>query len=198
MEPKAELPASSANMPENRLLGEEAIPLSKNARKTLAKQERYKEIKQQRKTQEKEKRHQETERKRQEWQGKLATLSEEELEKAMQERKEKLRARKEVKLGRKDKLMQAMGTGQNVVIDLEFGDLMKSNEISSLLQQVCRPSSFPLHACAAAAYTQFLKVQSCKQTKLPRLSRFYVCHCLQISMNCKLFIVCHPCHFLVY
>lgn len=117
-------------------LPEEAKGLSKNAQKVLAKQERYKQAKQQRKAQEKEARHQETARKRREWQEKLASLSEEEVKKA-QEEKMGLRAqRKEEHKGRKEKLIQAMAEGQNIVIDLEFGDKMKPNEISSLVQQV--------------------------------------------------------------
>lgn len=131
-------PACSANFEDHRPpLPEEAKPLSKNAQKTLAKQERYKQLKQQRKAMEKEKRHQETERKRREWQEKLTSLSEEELKKAQQEKMESRTARKEERKGRKEKLTHAMENGQNVVIDLEFGERMKSNEISSLLQQVC-------------------------------------------------------------
>lgn len=131
-------PACSANFEDHRPpLPEEAEPLSKNAQKTLAKQERYKQLKQQRKAMEKEKRHQETERKRREWQEKLTSLSEEELKKAQQEKMESRTARKEERKGRKEKLTHAMENGQNVVIDLEFGEKMKSNEISSLLQQVC-------------------------------------------------------------
>jgi Trm5-related predicted tRNA methylase len=111
--------------------------LSKSALKNLAKQERYKELKQQRKALEKMKRHQETERKRQEWVQKLAGLSEEEIEKAKQEKMELRTARKDERKERREKLTQALETGQNIVIDLEFGQMMKPNEISSLLQQVC-------------------------------------------------------------
>jgi hypothetical protein len=117
-------------------LPEEAKTLSKNAQKVLAKQERYKQAKEQRKAQEKEHRHQETERKRREWQEKLANLSEEEIKKAQEEKMGIRAARKEDRKGRKDKLIYAMAEGQNIVIDLEFGDKMKPNEISSLVQQV--------------------------------------------------------------
>jgi len=136
--PKAEQhPALSGNVDGLKPpLPEEAKGLSKNAQKVLAKQERYKQAKQQKKAQEKEARHQETARKRREWQEKLANLSEEEVKQA-QEEKMGLRAqRKEEHKGRKEKLIQAMAEGQNIVIDLEFGDKMKSNEISSLVQQV--------------------------------------------------------------
>ncbi len=68
---------------------------------------------------------------------KLAGLSEEEIEKAKQEKMELRTARKYERKERREKLTQALETGQNIVIDLEFGQMMKPNEISSLLQQVC-------------------------------------------------------------
>jgi tRNA (guanine9-N1)-methyltransferase len=114
----------------------EAKALSKNAQKALAKQERYKQAKQQRRAQEKEARHQETARKRREWQEKLVSLTEEEVKKAYEEKMGLRALRKEELKGRKEKLQQAMQQGQNIVIDLEFGEKMKPNEVSSLVQQV--------------------------------------------------------------
>ncbi|KAG0590503.1 hypothetical protein M758_1G111500 [Ceratodon purpureus] len=136
--PKTEqLPALSGNVDGQKPpLPEEASTLSKNAQKTLAKQERFRQTKQLRKAQEKEKRHQETERKRREWQEKLANLSEEEIKKVTEEKLGVRAARKEERQERKGKLIQAMAEGQNIVIDLEFGDKMRPNEISSLVQQV--------------------------------------------------------------
>lgn len=136
--PEAEqFPALSGNVDGQKPpLPEEAKALSKNAQKVLAKQERFKQAKQQRKAHEKEHRHQETERKRREWQEKLANLPEEEIKKAQEEKMGLRAARKEERKGRKDKLIHAMAEGQNIVIDLEFGEKMKANEISSLVQQV--------------------------------------------------------------
>ncbi|CAM6106877.1 unnamed protein product [Calypogeia fissa] len=116
----------------------EPVPkqMSKSALKQLAKRERYKEVKMQRKAAEKEKRHQETARKRREWEEKLATLTEEEKEKARFEKLSLRKERKDEQNSRKEKLKQSLETGQNIVIDLEFSELMKPNEITSLIQQV--------------------------------------------------------------
>lgn len=144
--PKAEQhPALSGNVDGQKPpLPEEAKVLSKNARKVLAKQEKHKQAKEQKKAQMKEARHQETARKRREWQEKLANLSEEEAKKAQEEKIELRAQRKEEHKGRKDKLIQAMANGQNVVIDLEFVDKMKPNEINSLVQQVRSMHFLPL------------------------------------------------------
>lgn len=118
-------------------LPEESKSLSKNALKKLAKQERMRQVKLQNRAHEKELRHKETERKRREWQEKLANLPEEEVKKAQEARMELRASRKDERKARKDKLVQAMTDGQNIVIDLEFGEKMKLNEVSSLCQQVC-------------------------------------------------------------
>lgn len=134
----------------------EAKALSKNAQKALAKQERYKQAKQQRRAQEKEARHQETARKRREWQEKLVGLTEEEVKKAYEEKMGLRALRKEELKGRKEKLQQAMQQGQNIVIDLEFGEKMKPNEVSSLVQQVRTASKYlPSRACGCCILFQF-------------------------------------------
>lgn len=136
-------PALSGNVEGLKLrLPEEAKALSKNALKALAKQERYKQAKQQRRAQEKEAQHQETVRKRREWQEKLASLTEEEVKEAYEKKLGVRALRKEELKGRKEKLQQAMQQGQNIVIDLDFGEKMKPNEISSLVQQVRTPPTF--------------------------------------------------------
>lgn len=117
-------------------LPEESKSLSKNALKKLAKQERMRQAKLQNRAHEKELRHKETERKRREWQEKLANLPEEEVKKAQEARMELRASRKDERKARKDKLVQAMTDGQNIVIDLEFGEKMKLNEVSSLCQQI--------------------------------------------------------------
>jgi tRNA (guanine9-N1)-methyltransferase len=158
--------------------------LSKSALKNLAKQERYKELKQQRKALEKMKRHQETERKRQEWVQKLAGLSEEEIEKAKQEKMELRTARKDERKERREKLTQALETGQNIVIDLEFGQMMKPNEISSLLQQVMysyaangraeAPCRLSLTGCTGDIHTQLEKISGFNNWLLHKQERSYL------------------------
>lgn len=118
-------------------LPEEARSLSKSDQKVLGRQERYKQTKLQKRAQDKAMRHQETEKKRREWQEKLANLSEDEVQKAKEERMGLRASRKDERKVRKDKLIQVMADGQNIVIDLEFVENMKPNEISSLCQQVC-------------------------------------------------------------
>lgn len=110
--------------------------LSKNAQKNLLKMERFRERKLQRKALEKERRHHQTAQKREEWRAKQASLSEEDREKALQERLASRAMRKSEGNERKERLRQAMQTGQNLVLDLEFCDLMKPNEVTSLVQQV--------------------------------------------------------------
>lgn len=111
-------------------------PLSKNAQKKLLKQERYKAQKQQRKAFEKTKRHEESERKRKEWEAKLSSLSAEEQDIVLKENKEKRLERKDKAKERKARLRGAMQNGQNLVLDLDFCDRMKQNEMASLVQQV--------------------------------------------------------------
>eukprot|EP00250_Pteridium_aquilinum_P031401 c43555_g1_i1 orf=480-1532(-) len=115
---------------------DEPKPLSKNAQKKLLKMERYKAKKMERKAFEKSKRHEETERKRKEWDAKLSSMSAEEQDIALREKKENRMARKEKWNDRKGRLRGAMESGQNLVIDLEFCDRMKPNELASLVQQV--------------------------------------------------------------
>ncbi|CAM6007910.1 unnamed protein product [Sphagnum balticum] len=169
---------------ETEAISEIPTSLSKSALKNLAKQERYKELKQQRKALEKMKRHQETERKRQEWVQKLAGLSEEEIEKAKQEKMELRTARKDERKERREKLTQALETGQNIVIDLEFGQMMKPNEISSLLQQVMysyaangraeAPCRLSLTGCTGDIHTQLEKISGFNNWLLHKQERSYL------------------------
>lgn len=146
-------------------------PLSKNAQKKLIKMERYKAQKLERKSLEKCRRHQETARKRKEWEVKLASLSAAEQEKALTEKMEKRLSRKEKWCNRKDRLRQAMESGQNLVLDLEFCDRMKPNELVSLVQQVM----YSYAANAKAAVPVRLSLTGCNgeiQSHFARVSGF--------------------------
>lgn len=115
-------------------------PLSKRAQKKLLKQQRFEAKKAEKKAQLKEHKQKEAERKRKEWAERLAGMSEEEKLKLIEERKsvrrERMEKRSEEKGKKIERLTRAKESGQNFVIDLEFSNLMTSNELQSLVQQV--------------------------------------------------------------
>ncbi|KAL5207708.1 hypothetical protein ABZP36_032143 [Zizania latifolia] len=116
--------------------------MSKSARKKLLKQERQAARKAARKVTEKERRHADVERRRREWEEALAAAPSEEaraemIEARRQTRRERVGRRAEERGARAERLRRAAeGAGQKVVLDLEFGDLMRPNEIHSLTQQI--------------------------------------------------------------
>jgi tRNA (guanine9-N1)-methyltransferase len=122
--------------------------LTKSARKKLLKQERQAARKAERKVAEKARRRADIERRRREWEDSLAAAP------SAEAREEMLAARRETRLERVGKHVEergaraerlrraAEGAGQKVVLDLEFADLMRPNEIHSLTQQVKFPFSF--------------------------------------------------------
>ena len=124
--------------------GEGAQPpaLSKSARKKLLKQERQAERKAARKAEEKERRRADVERRRREWEEALAAAPSDEARAEMvaarrETRRERVGRRAEERGARAERLRRAAeGAGQKVVLDLEFADLMRPNEIHSLTQQV--------------------------------------------------------------
>lgn len=115
--------------------------LSKNAQKKLLKQQRYEAKKAEKKAMIKEHKKREAERKKREWAEMLDTAGTEEerhklIESRKELRKERMDKRSEEKEKKMERLNKAKEHGQNIVIDLEFGHLMTSTELSSLLQQV--------------------------------------------------------------
>ncbi|KAF0908876.1 hypothetical protein E2562_030180 [Oryza meyeriana var. granulata] len=116
--------------------------MSKSARKKLLKQERQAAQKAARKAAEKERRRADIERRRREWEEALAAAPSEEarvemVEARRQTRRERVGRRAEERGARAKRLRRAAeGAGQKVVLDLEFGDLMRPNEIHSLTQQI--------------------------------------------------------------
>lgn len=115
-------------------------PLSKNAQKKLLKQQRYEVKKAEKKALLKEQKKREGERKRKEWEEKLASATEEEKQQLIESRKclrkERMDQRSDEKGKKMQRLTNAKENGQNVVIDLEFDNLMNSSELHSLVQQV--------------------------------------------------------------
>uniref|UniRef100_A0A0D9VKG4 tRNA (guanine(9)-N(1))-methyltransferase n=1 Tax=Leersia perrieri TaxID=77586 RepID=A0A0D9VKG4_9ORYZ len=116
--------------------------MSKSARKKLLKQERQAAQKAARKAAEKERRRADIERRRREWDEALAAAPSEEaraemVEARRQTRRERVGRRAEERGARAERLRRAAeGAGQKVVLDLDFGDLMRPNEIHSLTQQI--------------------------------------------------------------
>ncbi|KNA03962.1 hypothetical protein SOVF_204210 [Spinacia oleracea] len=119
----------------------ESQPLSKRAQKKIIKQERYEVKKAEKKAEVKEHKRRENERKRREWDEKLANLSSEEeklklIESKREMRKERMEQRSEERENKIQRLTHGKLHGQNIVIDLEFSNLMKPNELNSLVQQI--------------------------------------------------------------
>ncbi|KAB5519036.1 hypothetical protein DKX38_023355 [Salix brachista] len=114
--------------------------LSKNAKKKLLKQQKWEAKKAEKKAQTKEQKKKEGERKRKEWEEKLSSCASEEerlklIESRRELRKERMGKRAEEKEEKTQRLRKAKEFGLNIVIDLEFADLMTDSEIHSLVQQ---------------------------------------------------------------
>jgi hypothetical protein len=83
------------------------------------------------------KKQEEATRREQEWQAKLATHSEQQMDAIRRRIVEVSHMRREARKARKLKLEQAMQMGApDIVIDLEFSHLMTTSQLSSLMQQV--------------------------------------------------------------
>lgn len=119
---------------------QEQQPLSKNAQKKLLKQQRFEAKKAEKKALAKEERKLKGEMKRKEWEEKLSVLSEEDklkmIESRKELRKERMSQRNEERETKLFRLNQAKKNGCNVVLDLQFSNLMAPNEIHSLVKQI--------------------------------------------------------------
>ncbi|KAI3745337.1 hypothetical protein L1987_58448 [Smallanthus sonchifolius] len=115
-------------------------PLSKNAQKKLLKQQRFEAKKAEKKAAVKAEKKRQGERKRREWEEKLSSLSEEEKLKMIETRKgmrkERMDQRTEERESKALRLSEAKKHGQKIVLDLQFSDLMATNEIHSLVNQI--------------------------------------------------------------
>ncbi|XP_071722553.1 uncharacterized protein [Rutidosis leptorrhynchoides] len=156
-----------------------AVPtttLSKNAQKKLLKLQRFEAKKAEKKAIAKEQRKKEGERKRKEWEETLAKLSsEEERTKLIESRKELRKERMDQKSLEREKKMErltkAKESGQKIVIDLEFSDLMMSNEIHSLVQQIMY--CYALNSrCSLPAHLWLTGCNGDMETQLQRLPGF--------------------------
>ncbi|XP_011040157.1 PREDICTED: tRNA (guanine(9)-N1)-methyltransferase-like isoform X1 [Populus euphratica] len=140
MEEEKETKQDDQNTLENQPNSQPTI-LSKNAKKKLLKQQKWEAKKAEKKAQMKEQKKKEGERKRKEWEEKLSSCASEEerlklIESRRELRKERMGKRAEEKEEKTQRLRKAKESGQNIVIDLEFADLMTTSEIHSLVQQI--------------------------------------------------------------
>ncbi|KAA8519225.1 hypothetical protein F0562_013481 [Nyssa sinensis] len=163
-------------------------PLSKNAQKKLLKQQRYEAKKAEKKAAMKEQKKREAERKRKEWDEMLARVSEEERSKLIESRKglrkERMEKRSEEREKKVERLSRAKQQGQNIVVDLEFSDLMTPAEIHSLVQQIMycyavngrctSPSHLWLTGCQGEMESQLQRLPGFEKWIIEKENRPYI------------------------
>lgn len=114
--------------------------LSKNARKKLLKLQKFEAKKAVKKAAVKEQKKREAERKRKEWEEKLASVSEEEKTKLLESRKGLRKERIQKILEERERKIQRLNVakerGLNIIVDLDFSNLMTPSEIKSLVHQI--------------------------------------------------------------
>ncbi|KAK4360110.1 hypothetical protein RND71_022339 [Anisodus tanguticus] len=151
-------------------------PLSKNAQKKLLKQQRYESKKAEKKALLKQEKKREGERKRKEWEEKLAAAATEQEKQQLIEsrkclRKQRMEQRSHDKEKKMTRLTNAKQNGQNVVIDLEFDNLMNSSELHSLVQQIMY--CYAVNGrCTSPAHLWLTGCQGEMQDQLQRLPGF--------------------------
>lgn len=162
--------------------------VSKSAKKKLMKLQRYEAKKAHRRAIAKQSKQEHMERKRQEWADKLAALPEDERSSLVQAkldtRKERMAERNQEREHTREKLRNAMQCGQNIVVDLEFCELMNPNEINSLVQQIMycyagnRKSASPAHlwltGCKGEIMSRMQKVPGFHNWLVEKEERSYI------------------------
>uniref|UniRef100_A0A061RBJ9 tRNA (guanine(9)-N(1))-methyltransferase n=2 Tax=Tetraselmis sp. GSL018 TaxID=582737 RepID=A0A061RBJ9_9CHLO len=148
--------------------GGAAAPLSKRQQKKLLKQQRIQDKKAARKQQEKEAKEAAKAQRQAEREQELSALAPEERERMREEAKAKRAQRQEEAKEKRARLEEAMRSGQRVVVDLDFEELMADSDIRSLCQQLaysysanCRAARpFSLHLSSVKGKVgQFLRHQ---------------------------------------
>lgn len=170
--------------------------LSKSAKKKLLKQERQAARKAERKAGEKERRRADIERRRREWEESLAAAPSQEAREAMlaarrETRLERVGKRVEERGARAERLRRAAEGGQKVVLDLEFADLMRPNEIHSLTQQImycyavngrsATPAHLWLTGCSGEMGTQVQRIPGFDKWIIEKEAKSY----LEAFADCK-------------
>ncbi|PIA25596.1 hypothetical protein AQUCO_11000015v1 [Aquilegia coerulea] len=99
-------------------------------------------------------------------------------------RKERMEKRSEEKIKKIEKMNRAKESGQKIVLDLEFSDLMTSNEIHSLVQQImycyavngrCNlPANLWLTGCGGELQTQLQRIPGFDKWMIEKENRSYI------------------------
>lgn len=135
-------------------------PMTKSQLKKLKKRQFYEERKQKRKEAERQRKQEEQERRRAEGRQRMAAMTEEEQAKWREERNARGLARKQERQEAKARMEKALETGQKVVIDLDFADLMREPEQKS----ICGQLGYSWHANCAAQHPLHLALTSVQGT----------------------------------
>lgn len=141
--------------------------MSKNAQKRLAKQKYLDERKKARREHEKEQRKAKVAQRKAEREKEAAEMTPEEREEKLKEVREARKDRKFVCGTRKERLTEALEASHNVVLDLDFGPMMRPQEIKSLMQQVRELQTISLRSfhswlSSNTTYRLFLCCQKCR------------------------------------
>lgn len=110
--------------------------ISKSQMKKLKKRQYYEERKQQRKAAEKQQRLADQERRREEGRQRMAAMNDEERRQWREERNARGVARKQERQEGKARMEKALESGQQIVVDLDFADLMLDSELKSICGQL--------------------------------------------------------------
>lgn len=125
--------------------------LSKNKLRKLKRMQALEARKQELRAKKKAEKQKSREERRQANADRLKTMSEEEIQALRSEKARKIEERRQEKQDKRNRLLEAMKSGQKIVIDVDFGELMSEKECRSLVQQLsysysanCR-ASVPAH-----------------------------------------------------
>lgn len=110
--------------------------ISKNQLKKLEKRKMHEEMKLKRKAIEKEQKKEKREKRQREYREEKEKMTEEEWQEKIAQRKIDRTKHKQLRDVKKENLKNAMESGQKIILDLEFSELMRPEELRSLAQQV--------------------------------------------------------------
>lgn len=176
--------ATSAAVPASSLGMEDPTPVSKREKKRIEKRRAKAEWHSARKEDDKKRRKEDSERLRQEREERKAQMSPEEREEMKRRKTEALAERQRVERDKRSRMDQAMASGQNIVIDLDFQSLMTGGERTSLAQQVMfsyaenlkstAPCRLSLTSLEGLALEHFQKFSGFENWRLCRYSESYL------------------------
>ncbi|KAL4457476.1 hypothetical protein ABPG75_012341 [Micractinium tetrahymenae] len=135
-------------------------PMTKSQLKKLKKRQYFEERKLKRRETERQRKQEEQARRREEGRQRMAAMTEEEQAKWREERNARGQARKQERQEAKARMEKALESGQKVVIDLDFADLMREPERKS----ICGQLAYSWHANCAAQHPLHLVLTSVQGT----------------------------------